>query len=59
METGTVFDAGRSGRSRTTEENIEHVRQAFHGSPMKSICTAARQLELPRSTVHKVKDIVY
>ena len=24
-----------------------------------SICTAARQLELPRSTVHKVKDIVY
>ena len=59
METGTVFDAGRSGRPRTTEENIEHVRQAFHGSPMKSICTAARQLELPHSTVHKVKDIVY
>ena len=54
-----MFDAGRSARPRTTEENIEHVRQAFHGSPMKSICTAARQLELLRSTVHKVKDIVY
>ena len=49
-----MFDAGRSGRSRTSEENIEHVRQAFHRSPMKSIRTAARQLELPRSTVHKV-----
>ena len=51
METGTVFDTRRSGRPRTYEENIERVRQ---GSPMKSIRTAARQLELPRSTVHKV-----
>ena len=50
METGTVFDAGRSGRPRTSEENIERVRQTFHRSPMKSIRTAARQLELPRST---------
>ena len=53
METGTVFDT-RSGRPRTSEENIERVRQAFQRSPMKSIRTAARQLELPRSTVHKV-----
>ena len=44
----------RSGRPRTSEENIEHVRQAFQCSSMKSIYTAARQLELPRSTVHKV-----
>ena len=54
METGTVFDTRRSGRPRTSEENIERVRQAFQCSPMKSIRTAARQLELPRSTVHKV-----
>ena len=54
METGTVFDTRRSGRPRTSEENIELVRQAFQRSPMKSIRTAARQLELPRSTVHKV-----
>ena len=39
METGTVF---------------KRVRQAFQCSPMKSIRTAARQLELTRSTVHKV-----
>ena len=54
METGTAFDTRRSGRPRTSEENIERVRQAFQRSPMKSIRTAARQLELLRSTVHKV-----
>ena len=45
METGTMFDTRRrSGRPRTSEENIERVRQAFQRSPMKSIRTAARQL---------------
>ena len=39
---------------RTSEENIERVRQAFQRFPMKSIRTAARQLKLPRSIVHKV-----
>ena len=29
METGTVFDTKRSGRPRTSEENIERVRQAL------------------------------
>ena len=58
METGTVFDTRRSGQPRTSEENIEHVRQAFQRSPMKSIRTAARQLELPRSTMHRVSSIL-
>ena len=53
METGTVFNTRRSGRPRTFK-NIECVRQAFQCSPMKSICTAARQLKLPHSIVHKV-----
>ena len=53
METGTVFNTRRSEQQKTYEKNIEHVRQAFQRS-MKSIHTAARQLELPRSTVHKV-----
>ena len=48
-----MFDTRKSGQLRTFEENIERVRQAFQRSPMKSIRTAARQLELPRSTVHK------
>ena len=55
MDTETVFDAERSGQPRSSEENIKHVRQAFHRSIMKSIHTSARQLELPGSTVHKVQ----
>ena len=58
METGTVFDTRRSGQPRTSEENMECVRQAFQRSPIKSIRTAARQLELPRSTVHRVSSIL-
>ena len=58
METGTVFDTRKSARPRTSEENIERVRQAFQRFPMKSIHTAARQLELPRSTVHRVFSIL-
>jgi len=42
METGTVLDKERSGRPRTSEENIDRVSQAFTRSPRKSIRTAAR-----------------
>ena len=58
IETGTVFNTRRSGRTRISEENMERVRQAFQRSPMKSIRTAARQLELPRLTVHRVPSIL-
>ena len=37
MERGTVFDARRIGRPRTSKENIERVRQVFQRSPLKSI----------------------
>ena len=49
-----MLDAVRSGQPRTSAENIEHVRQAFSRSPIKSIHTAGRELELPPTTVHKV-----
>ena len=58
MEIGTVFDTRRSGPPRTSEENIERVRKAFQRSPIKSIRTAARQLKLPHSTVHRVSLIL-
>ena len=54
METGTVFDKGRNGRPRTSEVNIDRVKKTFDRSPRQSIRTADRQLELRRSTVHKV-----
>ena len=49
-----MLDKVRSGRPRTSKENIDHLRHAFAGSPTNSIRTAAIQLELPRSTVYKV-----
>ena len=51
---GQCWTKGRSGRPRTSEENIDRVKQAFARSSTKSIRTAAMQLEQPRSTVHKV-----
>ena len=44
-------DALRSGRPRTAPENIESGRQAFSRSLIKSIRIAARELELPLTTV--------
>ena len=41
-----MLDAMRSGRPRTSAGNKESERQAFSRSPMKSIRTAARELEL-------------
>ena len=54
METGPVFDAVRSARTRTSAENIESVRLSFNCFPIKSIRTAARDLELSLTTQHKV-----
>ena len=54
METETVFDTRRSGRPRTSEENIERVRQSVSTFSYEVHPPATRQLELIRSTVHKV-----
>ena len=50
METGSVLDAVRSGRPRTSAGNIESERQAFSRSPVKSVRSAARELELKPTT---------
>ena len=49
-----MLNAVRSGGLRTFAENIESVRQLFCRFPMNPIRTAARELELPPTTVHKV-----
>lgn len=46
-----VLDKEMRGRPKTSEENINRVSQAFTCSPTESIHTAARQLQLPCSTV--------
>ena len=54
MEAGSMLDAVRSGRPRISAENIASVRKAFSRSTTKTIRTAAGELELPLTTVHKV-----
>ena len=41
METGTLLHIPRSGRPRTSEEDIERIHQSFSRSPRKSIRSAS------------------
>uniref|UniRef100_UPI0035902ADC thioredoxin domain-containing protein 17 isoform X2 n=1 Tax=Myxine glutinosa TaxID=7769 RepID=UPI0035902ADC len=54
METGSILQRKGGGRPSTSCEDVEHIRESFEHNPHKSIRTAARELQLPRSTVHKV-----
>ena len=54
LATGSVNRQPGSGRKRTSDERVETIRDAFERSPSKSIRRASRQLNIPRSTVHKV-----
>ena len=49
-----MLDAVASWRPRTFCGKHRECKQAFSRSPMKSIRTAARELELPPTTAHKV-----
>ena len=49
-----MLNKGGCGQPKICEEDIDHVRQPCAQSVMKSVCTAARELELPCATVHKV-----
>ena len=54
METGSVLQRKGAGRPQISEEEIESVRVAYTRSPRKSIRRASTQLQIPRSTIHKV-----
>ena len=55
MEMETVLYKPRSGRPSTSEEDIERIGQSFSRSLRKSIrSTASVELQVPRSTIHKV-----
>ena len=54
METGSILDRKRSGGPSIDEETVDAVRVAFHRSPRKSIRIASNELDISRSTVHKV-----
>ncbi|XP_033607546.1 uncharacterized protein LOC111865025 [Cryptotermes secundus] len=52
LETGSVLSKKSSGRPSTSNDDAERVQKAFARSPRKSLRTAARELNMPLSTVH-------
>ena len=55
METGSVLQKKGAGRPQILQQEIEFVRMAYTTrTPRKSICGASTQLQIPRSTIHKV-----
>ncbi|GBO27629.1 hypothetical protein AVEN_133942-1 [Araneus ventricosus] len=54
LETGGVLNTKSPGRVCTSDVDVERVSEAFLHSPRRSVRSAARKLDLPVSTVHKV-----
>ena len=54
IETESVADRTRSGRPSVSDASVDAVHDAFQHSPRKSVCCASNELQMPRSTVHKV-----
>lgn len=54
-ETGSlVCQTGKARKPRITQGDVDRVQASFIRSPRKSIRKAARQLNMPKSTVHDV-----
>jgi hypothetical protein len=52
--TGRLLRVESPGETRTSEENVSCIREAFQQSLRKSIRAAILQLQSPRSIVHTV-----
>ena len=54
MRTGSVADEQRSGRSPTSQERVETIREAIEHTPRGSSRRLSHELGIPRATVWKV-----
>ena len=54
QESGSAMDLPRSGQLSVSEEVVEIVKTVFQRSPLKSIRRALQELQVPKSTTHKV-----
>ncbi|XP_025405219.1 uncharacterized protein LOC112679567 isoform X3 [Sipha flava] len=50
QETGCLCKGKSSGRPRTSDENVEQIRESFVRSPQKSVRQASRELAIPLTT---------
>jgi hypothetical protein len=53
-ETGSLLDKQHSRRPSVSDESVEYIRNSFIRSQKKSVRKCARELELPKTTVHIV-----
>lgn len=53
-ETGSLLDQKRSGRPSVSDESVDAIRDTYLRSPKKSVRACARELQLKKTTVHKV-----
>ena len=54
-ETGSLLpQTGKHAKRTVSEDTVERVRTAFARSPQKSIRRASIELQIPKSTIHKV-----
>ncbi|KAL4131917.1 hypothetical protein QTP88_009149 [Uroleucon formosanum] len=54
QETGCLCKGKSSGRPRTSDENVEQIRQSFVRCPQKSVRQSSRELAIPPTTVWRV-----
>lgn len=54
LTTGSVHKCHSPGRPKVSEETVDVIRTTFTQCPTKSVRRAARELHIPKSTVHKV-----
>jgi hypothetical protein len=45
---------GKAGHASVSDKSVSQIQQAFVRSPSKSVRRASCELQIPRSTVHKV-----
>ena len=53
-ETGTVEKQKSTGRPRTSEEDVERIRQSCIRSPKKSVAGRSVTLGIPKTTIQNV-----
>lgn len=54
MTYGSIHHRKGNGRPRVSEENIQRIHQSFLNNPRQSTRSAARELNIKHSTLHKV-----
>lgn len=53
-ETGSLLNKNQTGRPKIGDDTVENIRNSFTRSPIKSVRQCGRELNVSKSTVHRV-----